>query len=409
MGKASRWIRNFLIGKKEDRKKNDASFSVESQTTKSESVPGTPKVKRKWSFGKASGKEATHKFSKSFDSIDPSKLPIQAVAKSESQKSHTKAMVAIRGQIEYAAATKIQSVFRSYLARKALHALRGLVKLQASVRGHLVRKQTTDILKRMHALMAIQVRARVQRIQLAAAEEAQYVVKTRSSFHKGFIPETGVRALQRDRNKLDTNPNETRLVSKSSSGYLNHSQMERIDTTINNSGHLSISKRHQYEEHSFRTAENPTRTSFIHQQPNFPNPTACNDHYSFLPNYMANTESSKAKYRSQSEPKQRPKWNNMKQKTKHTEIMDAIDISMDDQILKPSNSQFRLINGLDKHDPWFLKLYKTRRTVNDSNYDSISTSTGHSNYFESLAAYEVGMCLALLHCAKLCTAFQMVF
>lgn len=48
-----------------------------------------------------------------------------------------------------------------------MHALRGLVKLQALVRGHLVRKQTTATLRGMHALMAIQVRARIQRIQMA--------------------------------------------------------------------------------------------------------------------------------------------------------------------------------------------------------------------------------------------------
>lgn len=105
------------MGKKEDRKKSDASLSVENQTTKTGSQPGTPKVKRKWSFGKTSGKELTHKFSKSLDSIDPSKLPIQAVAKSESQQSHSKALAVIRAHVEYVAAIKIQSVFRSYLVQ----------------------------------------------------------------------------------------------------------------------------------------------------------------------------------------------------------------------------------------------------------------------------------------------------
>lgn len=209
-------------------------------------------------------------------------------------------------------------------------------------------------------------------------------------------------------NKVDINPNETRLVSKCSSGYLNPSQMEKIDATINYSGHLSVSKRHQYEEYSFSTAEKQRRSLSIHQQPNYPN-LACSDRYSYLPSYMANTESSKAKDRSQSEPKQRPKWNNMKQKTKHTETMDAMDISMADQVLKRSNSQFRLINGLDNQDPWFVKFCRTQRTINDNNCDSMSTATSHSNYCESLAAYEVRICVALLHCAKLCTAFQMVF
>lgn len=64
-----------------------------------------------------------------------------------------------------------------------------------------MRKQTTATMRRMHALMAIQVRARVQRVQMAA-EEAQLVVKTQSSFHKGFVPESGVRAVHRDRVSL---------------------------------------------------------------------------------------------------------------------------------------------------------------------------------------------------------------
>lgn len=62
-----------------------------------------------------------------------------------------------------------------FQARKALHALKGLVKLQALIRGHIVRKQTTATIMQMHALMAIQVRARFKRIQMA--EEAQQANK----------------------------------------------------------------------------------------------------------------------------------------------------------------------------------------------------------------------------------------
>lgn len=65
----------------------------------------------------------------------------------------------------------------SWQARKALKALRGLVKIQALVRGHLVRKQTSDMLRCMNALMSIQVRARVQRIQMT--EEPPVIVKRR--------------------------------------------------------------------------------------------------------------------------------------------------------------------------------------------------------------------------------------
>ncbi|XP_025805627.1 protein IQ-DOMAIN 1-like [Panicum hallii] len=61
------------------------------------------------------------------------------------------------------AAVRIQTAFRAFLARRALKALRGIVRLQALVRGRLVRKQLAVTLKCMHALLRVQERAREQR------------------------------------------------------------------------------------------------------------------------------------------------------------------------------------------------------------------------------------------------------
>ncbi|KAL5231998.1 hypothetical protein ABZP36_030774 [Zizania latifolia] len=68
---------------------------------------------------------------------------------------------------EHYAAIVIQTAFRGYLARRALRALKGLVKLQALVRGHNVRKQANMTLRCMQALVRVQARVRDQWMRLS--------------------------------------------------------------------------------------------------------------------------------------------------------------------------------------------------------------------------------------------------
>ncbi|KAI9084732.1 hypothetical protein K1719_033138 [Acacia pycnantha] len=274
MGKASRWIRNLLIGKKEEKYKQIDGGGSEIETQ-------SPKVKRRWSFGKKSVKATKHSLSSSFDITESARLQIRAILQS---------LPLPYSHIQKAAATKIQAAFRAYLGRKALRALRGLVKLQALVRGHLVRKQTNTALRGMHALMTIQVRARIHRILMA-------------------------QQLQNETSQLkelkEMNMRESLGVTRSRSARLDgpYRKSREHDSRTVSSKHVSdlwVSKRrHQYSapnspaDYLAMSGLNPTEglsTSLRHHQS-----------YSCEPNYMTRTESSRAKARSESEPKQRPK------------------------------------------------------------------------------------------------------
>nr|TKV98071.1 hypothetical protein SEVIR_9G536600v2 [Setaria viridis] len=321
MGKAGRWLKSFLSGKK-DRPHADAMAMAAAAPPAS----GAPKDKR-WSFRRAAQEgraaEATPAAGRggTDDGLGLSAADIEfdqkkhavavavataaaadaavaaahaaaAVARLSSRRANLPASLA-----EDAAAVRIQATFRGYLARTALCALRGIVKLQALVRGQLVRKQANATLRCMQALLTAQSHLRAQRMRVLQEHhhpppppprprQSPQHPRHRRSYEMDRSCEENAKIVE-----MDIGEPVRRGAAKDRQLLVEHhgrcspapSAMTELSPRAY-SGH--------FDEFSVATARSsPQHASSSASE-------AC-------PSYMANTESSRAKARSQSAPRQR--------------------------------------------------------------------------------------------------------
>ncbi|XAR49068.1 hypothetical protein NMG60_11032114 [Bertholletia excelsa] len=334
--------------------------------------------------------------------------------------------------IEEVAAVKIQSAFRGYLARKALSALKGLVKLQALVRGHLVRKQAAATLRCMQALVTVQARARAQRIRMnddsKPSHQRQYSfnhrkppqdTRLRHSNCHDMAMEENIKIVEMDLggefNIKGSTPTKTRNSYSSP-----NSQMEPRYSTQSApqsrffpkpdyrepspapSAATELSPRaysgHFEDYHAFATAQSsPHYFSPAAKPPS----TYCPKHdyvdslssydYPLFPNYMANTESSRAKARSQSAPKSRPEIVMERQGSRRARPSVEGRGGVPPRAVRMQRSSSHVGSAAQNYQyPWsVMKLDRSTVSLKDSECGSTSTLLTNPHYCRSLVGFEI--------------------
>ncbi|PIN17781.1 hypothetical protein CDL12_09556 [Handroanthus impetiginosus] len=449
MGKTGRWIRNLLTGKKdkdiknENHHHNSANNGNENRTTTPISItqPTTPKEKRRWSFRRSSATAPVGKVQEG-SSVENRATGPNPVVENDTKKHALAVAVATAAAadaavaaakaaaaiiqltaaasggalaVEEAAATKIQSVFRAYLARKALNALKGLVKLQALVRGHLVRKQATATLRCMQALVTVQARARAQRLRMVAEENKS--IDQRQYNHRKSLQENRFwnpnqdfhRDLEENIKIVEMDLGNYKPVTKARNSYSNHTtQSDRTEHRI--SAHrTSIKQEHpiadisprtcsnHFEDYSFGTAQSspqcysavskPDQSRIPLSYPRSEYAESLYNEYPFYPNYMANTESSKAKVRSHSAPKQRPVETFERQPSRRRPSLEGRNVP---RAVKMQRSSSHVGSTAQNYQyPWSVKLDRSAVSLKDSECGSTSTVLTNTNYSSSLVGFDV--------------------
>ncbi|XP_018451256.1 protein IQ-DOMAIN 30-like isoform X1 [Raphanus sativus] len=178
MGKPARWLKSVLLGKKsskssgskdKERAVNGKEVVVVSKIEESDVVSDLP------SFGTATVSTSAAVEAQKIEEHEVVSDDEIQIPESQAQPtdSPTAASVVVPDDSlsdsekiqQEVAATTLQAAFRGYLARRAFWALKGIIRLQAVIRGHMVRRQAVATLCCVMGIVRLQALARGSEIR----------------------------------------------------------------------------------------------------------------------------------------------------------------------------------------------------------------------------------------------------
>ncbi|KAJ0551164.1 putative IQ motif, EF-hand binding protein [Helianthus annuus] len=211
MGKSpGKWIKTVLFGKKSSKSNLSKDATSEIKTSgkaKSEDfgtdsmVISSPVRPVTSSIGERTELEKSSSASLMPDTAEDSRINVESNASNGGED---------KIKLEQAV-TKAQAAFRGYLARRAFRALKGIIRLQALVRGHLVRRQAVVTLRCMRAIIEFQALTRGRMVRLSNGQLLKK--QTSTAFVDKKPANLLVTSLRVE--KLSTNVFATKLVASS--------------------------------------------------------------------------------------------------------------------------------------------------------------------------------------------------